>query len=209
MLSASGGSGKSFVGLYILCQLKLQHDLRVFGFFSEDDVGVTKYRLEELRKVHTELDDIEIAGKDSRPLSFLSKNKNRNLIPSDYFHQFTKEMKEYDVILLDPLIAFLFEDENSNTESRVFMNLINEWCVTENKTVIVIHHHSKGQNGTVRGASAFIDAIRLHYTITIPEKKTHLRQLNLEKTNHFKGKSKYILPLFAPSKNEEKTPKDF
>ena len=40
--------------------------------------------------------------------------------------------------------------------------------VDENKTIILIHHHSKasGTNkSSARGASAFIDACRMHYII--------------------------------------------
>jgi RecA-family ATPase len=83
------------------------------------------------------------------------------------------------------------------------MNLLNEWCEQDNKTIILIHHHSKGEGGTARGAGAFIDACRIHYTLdykyTDKEKKEiddRMRVLRIEKTNHFSGKKEYDLKLF-------------
>ena len=55
------------------------------------------------------------------------------------------------------------------------MSLLNKWCVDENKTIILTHHHSKasGTNkSSARGASAFIDACRMHYVIEKVEVKT-------------------------------------
>ena len=196
MFSASGGSGKSYLGLYILSLLEKYHGLKTLGYFSEDDKAITKYRLEKLRKIHGKLVDIDIVGKESRPQSFLQKDKNRNLIASEFFLKFKKQLKSYDLILVDPLIAFIFEDENSNTEARAFMNLLNEWCIKDKKTLILIHHHNKGENGSVRGASAFIDAVRLHYVIKTKKNNDTDRFIQLEKINHAQKKQEYKVQLF-------------
>ena len=80
------------------------------------------------------------------------------------------------------------------------MSLLNKWCVDENKTIILIHHHSKS-NGTskssARGASAFIDACRMHYIIEKVENDSRSRKVIIDKTNHFSNDKKdYIIKLF-------------
>lgn len=202
MFSASGGTGKSFVGLYILSLLERNHGLKTFGYFSEDDKSITKYRLESLRRIHTSLVDIDVIGKESRPQSFLQRARNRNLVPSEYFLKFKKQLKAYDVILLDPLIAFIFEDENSNTEARQFMNLLNEWCIKDKKTLILIHHHSKGEKGSVRGASAFIDAVRVHYIIDLKKSTATDKILRVTKSNHYQGVSEFSCKLFESNEKQ-------
>ena len=104
------------------------------------------------------------------------------------------------LIVIDPLIAFFGADENSNADARFFMSLLNKWCVDENKTIILIHHHSKS-NGTskssARGASAFIDACRMHYIIEKVENDSRSRKVIIDKTNHFSNDKKdYIIKLF-------------
>ena len=80
------------------------------------------------------------------------------------------------------------------------MSLLNKWCVDENKTIILIHHHSKasGTNKTsARGASAFIDACRMHYIIEKVENDSRSRRVIIDKTNHFSNDKKdYIVKLF-------------
>ena len=171
MISAGGGSGKSFVALWAAAQLREVHNLNVFAYLSEDKVEHTKKRLETIRKANHTLQNtnIDYAGKDKRPQPFLMKTNKGGFEPSAYFEDFKKALKYYDIIVLDPLIAFIYEDENSNVEARAMFNILNEWCDKENKTIIIIHHHSKEDR--MRGASAFVDAVRVHYTIENPATK--------------------------------------
>lgn len=197
IISAKGGTGKSYLGLYLLSLLKKKHNLKVVGYFSEDDVGITKHRLDKLNDIHELFTNIDILGKDSRPKPFMQYDKSKNLEVTSDFYKFKNKLKNYDVILIDPLIAFIAGDENSNSEARFFMNLLNEWCTKENKTIILIHHHSKGENGGVRGAGAYIDAVRLHYSINKTEDNENIRLIKLEKTNHYNGKSEFKIQLFG------------
>jgi len=201
ILSAKGGTGKSYLGLYLLMLLKKHHKLKVLGYFSEDDIGITKHRLNKLEKIHNLKTDIDIIGKDNRPESFVRYDKSKNLEVTNYFYRFKNQLKKYDVILIDPLIAFIAGDENSNSEARFFMNLLNEWCTKENKTIILIHHHSKGENGAVRGAGAYIDAVRLHYSINVIKDEKNFRLIKLEKTNHYNGKTDFKIQLFDNNNN--------
>ena len=205
LFSAGGGGGKSFTGLLLLGKIK-QTGKKVIGFFSEDDIGVTKNRLEVLRDTYPELPDFPIAGADTIIDSFVSKNDRNNVIASEEFHKFKRLCKNYDVILIDPFIAFYDQDENSNPEVRIFMSLLNRWCKLEDKTIILIHHHSK--SGTSRGASALIDAVRLHYTIELFKKSSEnnkdeidkdllwKRKLCIQKKNHWRGAEEFSIQLF-------------
>ncbi len=208
IISAKGGNGKSYVAALLLLLLANKHNLKCFGWFSEDKVGVTKKRFNLLAKLHKlNTDNITIIGKENRAMQFVYLD-GRKLIISQKFHEVKMQLAEYDIILWDPIIGFYGADENSNSEARFFMNLINEWCEEQGKTFILIHHHSKGDGGTARGAGAFIDACRIHYTIDYKYKKTtkgfvpepNFRTAKIEKTNHFSGKMNYDLKLFDNSK---------
>ena len=201
LFTASGGGGKSFTGALILG--KLSKTKRVFGFFSEDELGVTASRIDYLKRIYDDLgDDFVLGGADSITESFVSKNEHGNIVPSDGWYKFKQKMSNFDVILLDPFIAFFDQDENSNSEVRAFCNILNRYCKTEKKTIILIHHHSK--SGTSRGASSLVDAVRIHYNVEVlkdkdgelDESKKHLRNLNLVKKNHWTGKTNFEIQLF-------------
>ena len=202
LFTSKGGVGKSYAILYLMIELQ-KTGLSCFGFFSEDAKGVTKDRLEILKKTHQNLQNIEIdiLGKESRLQNFIKADRNGNFEISDYFFQFQKAMKPYDVVVIDPLISLIFKDENSNVEARYLMNLLNAWIEKENKTLLLIHHESKGENSGSRGASAFVDAVRIHYTVSKIENETNKRKLKLEKSNHYSGKTEFEIQLF---KNEIK-----
>jgi len=150
------------------------------------------------------LSRITVIGKETQVFHFVDKNLNINA----KFELMKQQLKDFSLIVLDPLIAFYGADENSNADARYFMSLLNKWCVDENKTIILIHHHSKasGTNkSSARGASAFIDACRMHYVIEKFENDTRSRKVVIDKTNHFSNeKHDYIIKLFD-TKVEVKT----
>lgn len=201
VISAKGGAGKSYTTAYIMLELANKHGLKCFGWFSEDNAGTTKKRLNNLSKLHNlDIKNIVIAGKENRAIQFVVA-ENKKLEINNLFYNIKKQLKGFDVIVLDPLIAFFGGDENNNADARYFMNLLNEWCEKDNKTIILIHHHSKGENATARGAGAFIDACRIHYVLDYKyqDKKivdSFVRMLKIDKTNHFNGKKDYEIRLF-------------
>jgi len=77
-------------------------------------------------------------------------------------------LKDFDFIILDPLIAFFGGDENNNSQAREFMNLLTEWADKEDKAILLVHHNNKSTTGGIRGASAFVDAVRLQYQLFYP-----------------------------------------
>jgi replicative DNA helicase len=205
MLTGSGGGGKSYTALYIGALLKKVHNHRVFAYLSEDSIYNTKYRLETLRRKHPDINevDIDIWGKESRPQAFLRVNKDQSYSPTEYWYQFKNKLKNYDSIILDPLIAFVGVNENSNTEARQLFNLLNQWCETEDKQLMIIHHH--GKDDKARGASAFVDAVRMHYSLKKEEGDNEIVNAHLEKTNHFigSGSGDFSIPLFKNTAKKE------
>ena len=200
IISAAGGSGKSYLSLYISLQyISNYKENRAFLWLSEDEIGVSKKRATSLCKVHHNLtinQRITVIGKETQVFHFVDKSLNVN----SKFELMKQQLKEFSLIVIDPLIAFFGADENSNADARFFMSLLNKWCVDENKTIILIHHHSKasGTNkSSARGASAFIDACRMHYIIEKVENDSRTRRVVIDKTNHFSNDKKdYIVKLF-------------
>lgn len=193
MISSKGGGGKSFLAILIASMLVEIENKKVFAYLSEDSIQNTKNRFNKLKEIYENMEYFDIWGKENRPQSFVKKTKE-GMEASSYFYKFTRYFKAYDVIILDPLIAFIAEDENSNTEARFLFNLLNEWCEKENKTIILLHHHNKDDK--MRGASAFVDAVRMHYSVTKKENNDTARFLKLEKTNHFYGDNEFEVVLF-------------
>lgn len=199
IFSANGGSGKSYLIGYLLLELA-KIGKKSFAWFSEDALGVTKNRLLKLLNLHTslELNNITIVGKENQPLQFVERT-SKKLEINDKFEKLKKELKEYDIIVLDPLIAFYGGDENNNSEARYFMALLNKWCEDDKKTIILIHHNNKldkDGNSSSRGASAFIDACRMQYSIHNNKDDDRYRIAKIEKTNHFSGNKDYKIKLF-------------
>ena len=196
LISADGGSGKSFLVLLEALMLSHTHSLKVFAWFSEDEIGITSHRARMLKHLYPELSNtsITIAGKETSPKAFVRKERGAYQA-TDFFYQLKSYLKHFDIIVLDPLIAFFGEDENSNTEASFFLGLLNEWCVKENKSIIVIHHHNKEDK--FRGASAFVNSVRMHYSLKKIEDNEEERILKMEKTNHWKGKKEFYIKLFG------------
>lgn len=201
IFNANGGLGKSYLTLLLLLKLANEENKKCFGWFSEDTVGATKKRINSLKNTYRNIEfnfkNISIIGKEHEPLRIVEKT-NRKLEVNEKFNILKRELKDYDIILLDPLIAFYGGDENDNAEARYFMTQLNKWCVDEKKTFILVHHNNKkGKDGesSVRGASAFIDACRMQYSINKDENDLY-RIAKIEKTNHFSKQKEYKIKLF-------------
>jgi len=169
LVTAGGGVGKSFLLLQAAMRMVRDEQLKVFMWLSEDPLSLSRYRFEMIAKQILE-DDISqfgsklhLSGADSETIHFLEESRGGVLVSSK-FYQFKAALKNYDVIILDPLIAMFGADENNNAHARKFINLFTRWATKENKTIIFIHHGTKNSSQS-RGASAFVDAVRLVYKV--------------------------------------------
>jgi replicative DNA helicase len=181
LLSAKGGAGKSWLVLQLALRYINQYpDKKVFAWLSEDPDFATKKRANKILNEillakfndinHQNYNNFSYLGSETRPFHFIDydfKNKKIN----NLFYKLKYSLRNYEFIILDPLIAFFGGDENSNSQAREFMNLLTEWADKENKAILVVHHNNKSMSGGIRGASAFVDAVRLHYELLINENK--------------------------------------
>ena len=200
LVTAGGGVGKSFLMLQAAMQIIDELDVKVFMWLSEDPIELSRYRYEMIAKkvLNTDINKyngkLDIAGSDSETIHFLEENRNK-LYVSSLFYQFKSMLKNYEVIILDPLIAMFGGDENNNAHAKQFINLFSRWATVENKTIIFIHHSTKNTSQS-RGASAFVDAARLVYQIEIVKNSAgdqieeHMRIITLVKDNN--GAKKYL-----------------
>jgi replicative DNA helicase len=200
MVTASGGVGKSFLMMQAAMRIIDENGLKVFMWLSEDPLELSRYRFEkianEIMRVSPGGYDryLSIAGSDSETVHFLEESKGLVSTTAE-FYQFKSMLKSYDVIILDPLIAMYGGDENNNTHARQFINMFTRWATTENKTIIFIHHGTKNTSQS-RGASAFVDAVRLVYQVEIIKDgggnqiENDRRMITLAKDNN--GAKKYL-----------------
>ena len=168
LITAPGGTGKSwFVQQLAIKAIQEGTIKKAFLWLSEDPKEISKNRFNKVFDNVLRLDDQSIKSKidisDSPTIQFLYDDQ-RKVEVSPLFSHFKVKLQEYDLIVLDPLIAFYGTDENNNSSARRFMQLFTDWANKENKTIIFIHHSTKNTTQS-RGASAFVDAVRTVYEL--------------------------------------------
>jgi len=205
IFSAGGGTGKTS----LLLQLSMHYlhenpNEKAFCWLSEDPLGLTKHRLNRV------ISGLYPKGNETLHRLILSEDLtfptlleiNRTMSVNPLFYKMKFMLKDFNLIILDPLIAFFGGDENNNAQAKLFMQLFTKWAAEEDKTIIFIHHSTKNTSQS-RGASAFVDAARAVYEIEKikdedgKEVDTSLRKISLTKDNyrasqHFGGFSKKI-----------------
>jgi len=210
MITAPGGSGKSFLSIQIALKMLLENkDYKTLIWNTEDTKGDIRKRTNQILNYILNENDLDIKNID------IIDNSNLPIYFNDNNLQAFKDLfKPYNLIILDPLISFFQGEENSNTEARRFMNIINKIAIDNNQAIIIIHHHNKKDkegNSRTRGASAFVDAARLLYEINNIENNKNKKEIKIVKDNKgvsFLTKKDHfileVLPFFTVS---EPTPK--
>ena len=224
IISAQGGTGKTWIVVQVALKFILENpNKKVFLWLSEDLENIVKNRMNSVCSdiLDTKLDDRfkNITTTDTAPQQLLERDKGVYKM-SYRFEQLKAELKDYDLIVLDPLLAFYGADENDNSQARLFMQPFMNWCKETNKSIIFLHQSSKAtgndSNGKTRGAGAFVDASRVCYELdkvynndrkTIDLESLHLRDIKLSKDNygvikHLKkfNIQKHITPLESSKK---------
>ncbi len=202
MFVATGGTGKTWLSLQLAIRMAREDAGRkIFLWLSEDPEGTVKSRyntiIKEIVRGKRDTEDVQIDISTEDPMLLLeTRGKTANM--SSKFYTMKRELREYDVIMIDPLLAFFGGDENDNSQARVFMQPFLNWARNENKSIIFLHHSKKGEGNNAsraRGAGALVDAVRCVYDMDkiyinkSGEKKldpisTHMRKLSLTKDNY-------------------------
>lgn len=196
LITAPGGTGKSWFVLQLAIRaIKEGKIKKSFLWLSEDPKEVSKNRFNKVFDKVLKEEDTNIKTKidisDSPTIQFLYDDQ-RKVEVSPLLVHFKAKLQEYDLIVLDPLIAFYGTDENNNSSARRFMQLFTEWANKENKTIVFIHHSTKNSTQS-RGASAFVDAVRTVYELDKirdsdgKEKDSNKRIIKLTKDNYGVG----------------------
>lgn len=201
MISAPGGTGKTWLIVQLALRFILENpNKKVFLWLSEDLESIIKHRMSDICEsiLSESLNDrfINIHTTDSFPTPLIERSKGTSKM-SSRFNQIKAELKDYDLVVFDPLLAFYGGDENDNSEARIFMQPFMNWAKNTNKSVVFLHHSSKSivQNSSnkSRGAGAFVDASRVCYEMnkiykkdnqTLENTKSHLRDIKLSKDNY-------------------------
>lgn len=197
IISAQGGTGKTWIAVQVALRFILENpNKKVFLWLSEDLGSIVKHRMSSvcIDILDTKLDDRfkNITTTDTAPQPLLERNKGVYKM-SYKFEQLKTELKDFDLIVIDPLLAFYGGDENDNSQARLFMQPFMNWCKEANKSVVFLHHSNKGDNSSTRGAGAFVDASRVCYEVNKvyqKDKKSldlnslHLRDIKLSKDNY-------------------------
>lgn len=212
VLSARGGTGKTFAMLQAAMHFLDEYPLeKAFLWLSEDALGKSKRRAELIASQFLQKDVNTYRGRlflsDDLTIPIIEE-LNRTIQVSEQFIKFKRQFEPYSFIVLDPLSSFLAVDENSNTYSRLFMELFLNWCKKRGKTLVFIHHTDK-EGEKSRGASAIRDAARALYLANAPKDKNgNLRkdgtvEFTIDKDNNYlpsvidvDGEGKFIRKIF-------------
>ncbi|MCX6074982.1 MAG: AAA family ATPase [Campylobacterales bacterium] len=173
IFSAGGGTGKTMAALQLALRYieEENYSKKVFLWLSEDPAGLSKGRAIEIaaKVLHKKFESykgyLDISDDPTFPVMTF-KSSGEGSVKAE-FYQMKSKLKEYELIIIDPLIGFFTGDENSNSHARQFMQLFTQWAAKEDKIILFIHHSSKGirvgNESKTRGASAFVDAVRAVY----------------------------------------------
>lgn len=193
LITAPGGTGKSWFVMQLAIRAIQESVIKkAFLWLSEDPKEISKNRFNKIFEKVLNISDETLKSKidisDSPTIQFLYEEQRRVEV-SQLFVHFKAKLQPYDLIILDPLIAYYGTDENNNAHARKFMQLFTDWANKENKTILFIHHSTKNTTQS-RGASAFVDAVRCVYEIDKikdsdgKEKDTNKRIIKLTKDNY-------------------------
>ncbi|MDM5272095.1 AAA family ATPase [Sulfurovum sp. zt1-1] len=168
IFAAPGGTGKTWLVLQVAYRAALEGK-KVFLWLSEDPEGIVRSRFDAmLDKIVDTYGDVyrDLIHISTDDPILLLEGRGRTVNMSSKFYAMKRELSEYDVIVLDPLLAFYGGDENDNSQARVFMQPFLNWVRGTERSLIFLHHSKKGDsNGMTkaRGAGAIVDAVRCVY----------------------------------------------
>jgi RecA-family ATPase len=211
IMNGRGGSGKSFAVLDLAVSVatgsNFLHDpdfktgvpskvLAVFGEETEETVHRRLNKVCRFKELSTEQKHL-IDGN----LSVYSAHGhnpgffNAGLSESEFYTDLLNliEYEKPSLVILDPLSRFYKQDENNNTEATRFIEQLEKlkthkpFNETRKTSVVSVHHSNKpGKNeqGSSRGASAFIDGARWQCVLNRDTDQPEYINMTFPKSNY-------------------------
>lgn len=197
MLASRGGMGKTFLSLQVASKFVEETGKDALVWFSEDEPEIIAFRFDKLAESFGISKDTQrkIHYITSSPMQFAVKERGGFKANYEAIAELRKDCIRNNIglVVIDPLLAFYGGDENDNSQARVFMQVFLEWAKQDGINILFVHHGKK-ESGEVRGATAFVDAVRycyeLHYptddqgNIDFDKKDMGYRIVRLTKDNH-------------------------
>ncbi len=169
MLYAGGGTGKTYASIRMAIEYSLETNRKSALWLTEDTAGETKYRFDAICNEFypNYINKIEALVKliDSPPVKF-TKPDHAGVMISPELTEIRTILKDFGMIVIDPLIQFNGGDENSNSHAGVMMGEIKTWASEELKVLVLIHHLTITDGGVkARGAGEWNNACRAVYLV--------------------------------------------
>ena len=174
----------------------------VLMFGAEDDRDEMSRRLHSIAKEYAwdgcRLDP-EALGENFYPVSVLGKDNlltyhnGRDIVRDakriKHLINMAKSIHNLRLIIIDPVSRFRSGDENDNEAATRFVEVLEQIREETGVTVLCAHHSRKGSTGDgaddIRGASAFVDALRFAGTLSKPKPGKGLSRDDADKLVRF------------------------
>lgn len=189
MITSAGGTGKTMLAIQIAIRIIAENpDRKVLLWLTEDGKGQTKQRLNEILRTIVTTTDKKTVEKN---ITIIGAETGSYLVTTADEAKLKEKLLPYTLVVIDPLIAFYgYENENNNRDARTFMQIWNRTAIANSQSILFLHHNNKAkENATARGASDFINAVRLLYRMEYIENSRN-RKIIVEKEN---GTAKLLL----------------
>jgi hypothetical protein len=179
-----GSVGKTTLMLHYALELaKSNSDKKMFLWLRENPVSQTvnfaksiikwKYPNEDFDEIYDKFDKKVFFAHDQwRHFSLLTLNRmTRNAYAPAEFYKLRDKLKEYDILVFDPLSSFAEDlDLNNNSHFNRFFGEMQTWAIEENKCIVFLHHQTKANDvenraDRIMGASAIANHVRLAFHV--------------------------------------------
>ena len=132
---------------------------------------------------------ISLLGKDNR----LTVHDGRDIVREESrvreLIRMAQAIPDLRLIIIDPVSRFRSGDENDNEAATRFVEVLEQIREETGVTVLCAHHSRKGSTGEgaddIRGASAFVDALRFAATLAKPRPEKGLERDEADKLVRF------------------------
>jgi len=196
LVVAPGGTGKSWTALQMAIRHSRNSHHKSVVWLSEDPIYESKKRAKSICEdiLHSVFDVRGVDVVNKIPIQLIQNKK----FSHSNFYKIRKNFAGYDLVVIDPLLAFYGGDENDNSQARMFMQPFMDWASEENICIVFLHHSKKNKDDSMRssarGAGAFVDAARTVYQIdkiytnkhtgALDMDNAHMREFMLTKDNY-------------------------